>query len=170
MGIVSEIKDFYFFYHSCAEIKPQNTKEYLIKTSLCGRMDFVAAAFDAHAYLIYNVALTVLSATAFVFTLGFIPSFKASLYENAYDALVHAGSIPVSFLGILFPQIVNRDFLKLTAHESVETLDSGTLSKVIQLLGKGIVLRKRRPLQAIGPSTKGDFGKELNKITLRPNV
>jgi hypothetical protein len=145
-GMISEIKDFYIYYHTSAEIKPENTKEVVIKTSLCGRMDFVNATFDALAYLVYNVALTVFSAIAFVFTLGFVPSLKASLYENAYEAMVHAGSIPVSLVGILSPQIINRDFLNLTVHESKQAMEPGTLTKILDLLGNGLVLRKRRPL------------------------
>lgn len=143
--ITSEIKKFYFYYHTSAEIKRENTAEWMIKTSLCKRIDFVNAAFDALAFLIYNLGLTVFSAIALVATLSLIPRFKASFCKNAYEVMVHAGSIPVSLVGIISPQTVNQKFLKLTSQEIKHGIAPGTLPEVAGILG-GIVLRKRRPI------------------------
>lgn len=144
-GIVSEIKDFYFYYHTSAEIKRENTKEWVIETSLCKRTDFLNAAFDAIAFLVYNVSLTVFSAIAVITTVGLIPSFKASFCTNAYEGMVHAGSIPVSLVGIIFPQTVNQNFLNLTTQQSKYIIEPGALTQVAGILG-GIVVRKRRPI------------------------
>ena len=143
-GIISEIKNFYFYYHTSAEIKRVNPNEWVIKTSLCKRTDFVNAAFDGLAFLVYNVCLTVFSAIALVATVGLIRSFKASFCKNAYEAMVHAGSIPVSLAGVISPRTVNQNFLKLTAQEFKQRIDPD-LTEVASFLG-GIVLRKRRPL------------------------
>lgn len=144
-GIISEIKDFYVYYHTSAEIKRENTSEWVIKTSLCKRTDFVNATFDALAFLVYNVGLTVFSAIALVATVGLIPSFKASFCKNVYESIVHAGSIPVSLVGIISPQTVNQNFLKLTPLELKHGVEPGTLTEVAGILG-GMVLRKRRPI------------------------
>ena len=117
----------------------------MIKTSLCKRIDFVNAAFDALAFLVYNVGLTVFSAIALVTTVGLIPHFKASFCKNAYEGMVHLGSIPVSILGIISPKTVNQKFLKLTSQELKHGIALGTLSEVAGILG-GMVLRKRRPI------------------------
>ena len=146
-GIISEIKYFYCYYHTSAELKRENPSEWVIKTSLCKRTDFVNAAFDGLAFLVYNVGLTIFSAIALVTTAGLIPSFKASFCKNAYEGIVHAGSIPVSIMGIIFPQTVNQNFLKLTVLEIKKGIEPGhTLTEVASILG-GIVLRKRRPLR-----------------------
>lgn len=145
-GIISEIRDFYFFYHTSAEITGGNPSG-VIKTSLCKRTDFVNAAFDALVFLVYNVGLTVFSAIAVVATVGLIPSLKACLYKNAYESMVHAGSISVSLIGIISPQTINQDFLKLTAREFQIEIKPDT-KKMVGLLG-GIVLRQRRPVRVL---------------------
>jgi len=143
-GIISEIKDFYFYYHTSSEIKREDPSKCVIKTSLCNRIDFVNAACDALAFLVNNVSLTIFSAIALVATVGLIPCFKTSLYKNAYEVMVHAGSIPLSIIGIISPKIVNQKFLRLTPQEEhIKAPD--TLSEIAGFIG-GIVLRKRRPI------------------------
>jgi len=149
-GLISEVKDFYVFYHTSAEIKPKNTKEWVIKTSLCKRDDFMFATFDALEHLIYNIALTILSAIAVIATLGLKPSCKVSLRENAYDAIVHACSIPVSLLGIISPQTINQSFLKITPHKFKHAIKPGVLTEAAGFLG-GITIRQRRLFNSHNP-------------------
>ena len=141
-GIVSGIKNFYSYYHTSAEIKVENPTQWVIKTSFCKRTDFLKAACDGLAFLINNVCLTVLFATASVVTLGLVSSFKASCCQNAYAGLVQAGSIPVSIFGIIFPQTVNQNFLKLTPMECNLQISGNELPVYAVLLG-GIVARQR---------------------------
>lgn len=142
-GLISEIKSFYTFYHTCTEIKPENTKEYVITTSLCNRADFMRATLDALTFLICNVALTIFSALAVVATLGLIPKCRMSLCKNGYDAIVHAASIPISLLGIISPQTINQSFLEITPHTLKHAIKPGALTETAGLLG-GITLRQRR--------------------------
>lgn len=117
--MISKIKDFYFYYYSCIEIKPENTKEMVVKTSECKRMNFVNATADALLLLISNVALAIFSALAVIATLGRCACFKDFVYKNAYESLVHAGSIPISLIGIISPQVINQNFLELSSSESI---------------------------------------------------
>ncbi len=144
--MISEIKDFYFYYHTTAEIKYNNTSEWILTTSFCKRMDFLNATFDALAFLVHSVALTVFSAVASIVTFGLATRFKACFCKNAYEALVHASSIPISLVGIIFPKVINKDFLKLTPIELKHGIEPGTLKEVAGILG-GIIIRKRRPLK-----------------------
>lgn len=141
--IISDVKDFYFYYHTFAEIRPESTGELVTTTSLCKRTDFVSAAFDALTFLVYNVGLTVFSALALVATVGLIPYFKASFCKNAYEGMVHAGSIPISLVGIISPKTVNENFLNLPSLE-LKTEAPDTLSQIAGLVG-GMVIRQRLP-------------------------
>lgn len=142
-GIVSEVKSFYTFYHTYAQIKPENPKEWVTKTSPCKRADFMWAILDALDFLIYNVALTIFSAIGVIATLGLKPSCKVSLRKNGYDAIVHACSIPVSLVGIISPQTINQRFLKIVPHEAKFPAKPGVLTEAVGHLG-GITLRQRR--------------------------
>lgn len=139
--ITSEIKDFYFYYHTRAEI----SSEKVIKTSLCTRSDFVMATFDALVFLIQDVCRAFFASIALVFTLGLNPSYRALLCYNLYEGVVHMGSIPVSLCGIISPQKVNECFLKITPIERRGEIKEVQVKNVVDILGT-IVLRKRRPL------------------------
>lgn len=145
-GIISNIKDFYVYYHTLAEIKRENPYEWVIKTSLCKRRDFVSAALDGLAFLVHNLALAAFSALAVVFTAGLVRRFRASFFKNAYEGVVHAGSIFVSIGGILSPQTINQDFLKLNANEYRQAIEPGALTDTASLLG-GMIVRRRPPIE-----------------------
>lgn len=143
-GIISEIKNFYFYYHTAGVIKKEDPNELIVKTSLCTRMDFVNAVFDGLAFLICNVATTIFSAIVVTATMGFAPKFKKYFYKNSYEAIVHAGSIPVSIIGIIHPKIVNRHFIKQKLQELKIERKPDTLSSIVNLVGT-IFIRKRLP-------------------------
>jgi hypothetical protein len=145
-GINSEIKNFYFYYHTAAEISPEHPNEIVVKTSLCKRMDFVNAACDGLVFLVNNLGRAAISAIALAFTLGFHPSFKASLYSHAYEGLVHAGTIPVSIAGIISPSKINRGFLNLAPVEIRQPRTPDNLTMAASLLGT-LVMRTRHTVQ-----------------------
>lgn len=148
-AILFNIKDFYFYYHTMSEIRSENPDEIIIKTSLCTRVDFISAAFDGLTFLVYNVALAALSALAVIVTAGLKRSFRASFSKNAYEGIVHAGSIFVSIVGIISPQTINQEFLKLNVNEqrlavAPDTIDS--LVDMASLLGP-LFMRQRLPIK-----------------------
>lgn len=145
-NLSSDVKSFYSYYYITAEITKANPSEWVVRTSLCNRWDFACAACDALAFLVYNVTLTIFSAIAVIFTLGFISSFKASFCKNGYEGLVHACTIPISIVGILFPEKINQDFLNLTILEYREPVTQNSLTDVLNIVGT-IVLRKRHVIE-----------------------
>lgn len=146
LSMISEIKDFYFYYTTSAELKPENPTEWIIKTSLCTRSDFMHASLDGAAFLVRNIGIVALSGIAVVATAGLNPRLKASLRSNAYEAVVHAGSIPISIAGLISPDAVNRDFLKTIEHEEKKRVEGNATFPKIAVLAGGIVMRKRRPI------------------------
>jgi hypothetical protein len=125
----------------------ENPNEWVVKSSLCTRMDYLNSACDALAFLVDNACLTVFFALAVIGTAGFASSFKFSFSQNAFDGIVHAASIPISIVGIISPQTINQDFREITVEEVKKEVDpESALSEAANILG-GIVLRKRRPIK-----------------------
>lgn len=152
-NIISDIRAFYSYYHTVGKIAPDNRKELVFETAPCKRIDFLCASLEALGLVIQNVALAILAGVANIATLGLISQFRTSLCKNAYGAVVHAGTVPVSLTGVLFPQIINQSFLKITSYTS--RCNANTLGKMGALFGNNmgaifgnnsVTFRFRRPL------------------------
>lgn len=142
MNFVADIKKFYTYYHTSVEIKRKNPTECVIKVALCKRSDFVKSFFDAFVLLINNLALAIFHGFAVIPSIGCISKFKAGFRKNVREGIVHAGSIPLSLIGILSPQIINKNFLNLIAQECVQEMEPGGLSEAVSILGD-MTMRQR---------------------------
>lgn len=81
------------------------------KISPLSRWEFCTGGGLAILFLVNNIARSIFFLIGSVMTIGFHEGIKISLLKNSKKGLIHAGAILLGILGILFPQIINKQIL-----------------------------------------------------------
>ncbi|MFI5342748.1 MAG: hypothetical protein ACHQUC_00840 [Chlamydiales bacterium] len=127
-GITDGIREFYrqrFAHTTIPRDESTGVMHCKAKIFPVTRLRFGTGATLAIALLIQKIVTSIFYLLCNLATIGLSQSLRSSLSKNVREGLSYAGAIPVGYIGMLFPQTINQQVLRIP--------DEGLLVDVNQL-------------------------------------